>query len=77
VIVYDIAIPYEENYALFNRLRSRESAKGIPFVLTTTNKKALEKLVGKTPAFEIIGKPFDLDEMIKAVRLASRHHKSK
>ena len=56
VVVYDIAIPYEENYALFNRLRSRKSAKNIPFVLTTTNKKALEELVGKTSAFEIIGK---------------------
>jgi DNA-binding response OmpR family regulator len=77
VIIYDIAIPYEENYVLFKRLRSRKSAKGIPFVLTTINKKALEKLVGKTPAFEIIGKPFDLEELIKAVRSASRSHKTK
>lgn len=68
VIVYDIAIPYEENYKLFCKIKDKLEGKGIRFVLTTTNKRALEDLVGKTSAFEIIGKPFDLHALVKAVR---------
>jgi DNA-binding response OmpR family regulator len=70
VIVYDIAIPYEENYNLYKQISDRPSADGISFVLTTTNKKALEKLVGKTKAHEIIGKPYDLQEIVDAVNAA-------
>jgi hypothetical protein len=40
------------------------------FVLTTTNKPALEKLVGETDALEIIGKPYDLRQVVAAVRTA-------
>lgn len=35
-------------------------AWGRKIVLTTTNKKRLEELVGPTDAFEIVGKPYDL-----------------
>ncbi len=76
VIVYDIAIPYEENYALFQELSQKPSVDSISFVLTTTNKKALEKLVGKTSVHEIIGKPYDLQEIVTAVKEAcGRKHK--
>ena len=67
VIIYDIAIPYKENYELFKKLSSRKSAKNCIFVLTTTNKEALEGLVGKTSAYEIIGKPYDLLVVVNAV----------
>jgi hypothetical protein len=39
-------------------------------VLTTTNKRALDALVGRTPAQELVGKPFDLDALVQAVRRA-------
>lgn len=70
VIVYDIALPYRQNYLLFESLSNRKSVKNIPFVLTTTNKDALEEMVGKTSAHELIGKPYDLQEIIDAVRKA-------
>ena len=70
VIVYDIAPPYRENYFFFEQLYSRASAKSVPFVLTTTNKDALESFVGNTVTLELIGKPYDLQEIIDAVEKA-------
>jgi DNA-binding NtrC family response regulator len=70
VVVYDIAIPYEENWRLFNDILEMPAAAGRRWVLTTTNKAVLDELVGITPALEIIGKPFDLDQMLAAVRRA-------
>jgi hypothetical protein len=39
-------------------------------VLTTVNKAALDLLVGPTPAFELVGRPYDLDHILQAVHRA-------
>ena len=77
VILYDVAIPYEENYKLFKELEATKSTENIPFVLTTTNKKALEQLVGDTNTYELIGKPYDLEEIVKALKNAYKSKSSK
>lgn len=71
VILYDIALPYEDNYSLFKKLVAREVVKDIPFVLTTTNKEVLESLVGKTWTHELVGKPYDLQEIVDAIKKAN------
>lgn len=76
VILYDIAIPYEENYMLFLALAKNMAVRKIPFILTTTNKKALEELVGDTNAYEIIGKPYDLDVLVKLTKRAIKNKKA-
>ena len=68
VIVVDIAPPYEENWNFFQLMKDSQAAKDRQFVLTTTNKKILEDLVGETVSIELVGKPFDLDEIVKAVQ---------
>ena len=67
VIVYDIAPPYEENWKLLRMLQNHQAMKGRRWVLTTTNKRALDELVGETGSFEIIGKPYDVDRVTTAV----------
>jgi CheY-like chemotaxis protein len=72
VIVYDVCIPYEENWRFLQLLMSSEAMTGRRVVVTTTNKRVLEQLIGeKTEAHEIIGKPYDLQSIVEAVRRAA------
>ncbi len=68
MIIYDIAPPYEENWKFFQLIKGAKAAEGRQFVLTTTNRAALEQFVGEIDAIEIIGKPFDLDEVLTTVK---------
>jgi response regulator RpfG family c-di-GMP phosphodiesterase len=68
VILFDIAPPLEANWQFFQQVQRATEAQGRQFILTTTNKAALEKLVGKTEAFELLGKPEDLNEIVTAVK---------
>ena len=70
VIVYDISLPYDTNWNFLKLVRSSLPAQSCRFILTTTNKPALDKVVGETEALEIIGKPYDLDRVVAAVRAA-------
>lgn len=68
VVVWDIAPPYEENWAYFQQVQASGAFRGRGVVLTTTNKRVLDQLVGETRAIELVGKPFDLGEIVAAVR---------
>lgn len=69
-IVYDIALPYDENWRFLASLRDRHKELP-PIVVTTTNLTALKKLAGEeAAALEIIGKPYDLGEMVQMVHAA-------
>ncbi len=70
VIVYDISLPYDTNWNFLKLVRSSQPAQACRFILTTTNKPALDKLVGETEALEIIGKPYDLERVVAAVQAA-------
>lgn len=70
VIVYDISPPYDANWTFLRLVRSSEPVRNRRFVITTTNKPALDKLVGATEAIEIIGKPYDLRQVLAAIRSA-------
>ena len=72
VILYDIAPPYEENFRLFQHLRASEALRDRAIVLTTTNARHLVKLVEEgTVVHEVVGKPYDLDQIVTAVQQAA------
>lgn len=72
VIVYDIAPPYDANWRLFEHLRSRPWMRHRQYVITSVNAREVEK-VASTPSqiYEVVGKPFDLDIIVNAVREAA------
>jgi DNA-binding NtrC family response regulator len=71
IFVWDIGIPYEENWRFVHLIMDNAKMKRRRVVLTTTNKRALDSLVGPTETIEIIGKPYDLDQIVKAVNRAA------
>lgn len=72
VIIYDIPPPYDLNWHFFKLLEDSPSMNNCAFVVTTTNKKALDSQVGNTPTMELIGKPFDLSELMGSVKRAMK-----
>lgn len=73
VVVYDLVPPYDRNWAFLAHLRGDPLFEGRQFVLTSANAKQAEALAGRAEhIYEIIGKPYDLDQVVQAVREASR-----
>jgi CheY-like chemotaxis protein len=70
VVVYDISIPYDRNWRFLQLLMSSEVMRGRPVVVTTTNKEALSQLVGPNEAIELLGKPYDIEQIIGSVERA-------
>jgi len=59
VAVWDVAPPYDHNWNFLKLVR--KAFPELPFVITTTNKKALEDFVGKkTEAIELLGKVLEV-----------------
>ncbi len=72
VIIYDVSLPYAENWTFLRLVQDTEAARGRHFIVTTPNKRALEEAVGDTGAIELLGKPYDLDQLLAAVRRGLR-----
>jgi DNA-binding NtrC family response regulator len=69
LIIYDIAPPYEKNWREFLTTAAMPALKGINFVVTTTNARHVKDVAGQDQqVYEIVGKPYDLDLLVQAVR---------
>jgi DNA-binding response OmpR family regulator len=72
-LVYDVALPYQENWSFcINHVLPASGLTARHMVVTSTNTGVLERLVGPTGAIEIIGKPYDLDAIVRATWRAVR-----
>jgi DNA-binding response OmpR family regulator len=73
VVIFDISPPYAENWRFFKTLRDAKTMEGRGLVLTTTNKDRLDEIVGEdSTAIEIVGKPYDLQQITAAITAALR-----
>ena len=73
VVVYDIAPPYDSNWALFEHVRTMPAMQERSVVLTSVNAAHVEKLAGRDRrVYEVVGKPYDLDAIVRAVKEAAR-----
>ena len=73
VVIFDISPPYLENWRFFETMRDSREMNDRGIVLTTTNKIRLDEIVGNNSnAIEIVGKPYDLQQISNAIDNALR-----
>jgi DNA-binding NarL/FixJ family response regulator len=71
LIIYDLPRPYERHWNFLKLLKETGSLKAATWVLTTTDKKALEAAVGASGVVQIIfGEPYGVPDVVDAVRKA-------
>ncbi len=69
-IIYDVGPPYDTNWTFLRLMMSSKAMQGRAFVVTTTNKRVLEELIGPSDVVELVGKPYDLEQICLAVTRA-------
>ena len=73
VIIYDIVPPYDVNWRFFDHLRCTKAFQGRHFVLTTVNISQVQRIVGKeSVVYEVVGEASDIQQVVRAVKEATR-----
>jgi len=73
VIVYDLVPPYDRSWRFLQHIRSAPNIQRRRFVITSTNAaKAVELGGGAQQVYEVLGKPYDINAIVKAVQGAAR-----
>jgi CheY-like chemotaxis protein len=67
VMLMDVSMPYGPNYDYLAVLRLIPETSGVPILVTTGNKTALERAVGPTEAFEVTGTTENLAALTDAI----------
>jgi DNA-binding NarL/FixJ family response regulator len=72
VIIYDLVMPYDRNWAFLNHLRGSDLMMGRYFVLSAPNERAVREIVGPNEhVYEVVGDQ-DIDRIVLAVREAAK-----
>jgi len=73
VIIYDIVPPYDVNWRFFDHLRTTKAFLNRHFVITTVNIGQVQRVVGKeSVVYEVVGEASDIQQVVRAVREATR-----
>ena len=73
VILYDLVPPYDRSWNYLRVLQDSEVMKNRSLVLTSVNAERAQEVVGRSEiVHEVIGRPVDLDQMVAAVKEASK-----
>ena len=71
MIVYDLPRPFERHWNFLRLLRQTDALRKRTWILTTTDKKALDAAVGASGVIEIVfGEPYSIREVVEAVHHA-------
>jgi len=71
VIVYDLPRPFERHWNFLRLLRQADALRKRTWILTTTDKRALDAAVGASGVIEIVfGEPYSVGEVVDAVHHA-------
>jgi DNA-binding NarL/FixJ family response regulator len=78
IILYDLVPPYDRSWHFLEHLRQTPSMQGRRFVVTSTNAQRVKEIVGGAEhVLEIVGKPYDIDAIVKAVHAAAQGRDSR
>lgn len=77
VVVYDVVAPYERSWRFLEHLRENTQFAGRQFVLTSPNVAQVRRIVGSDEmVYEVVGGD-EIDNIVQAVREASRARPTK
>ena len=72
VIVYDLVPPYDRSWRFLEHLRQVPHMQRRTFVITSTNAQRAKEIIGSAAhVHEIVGKPYDIDDIVSAVQEAA------
>lgn len=78
LIMLDIMLPGEDGLAILQKLRAKESTRGIPVIMVTAKTSEIDKVKGlDMGADDYITKPFGVMELVSRVKALLRRCESK
>jgi DNA-binding response OmpR family regulator len=76
VVIYDLVPPYERSWRFLEHLRESPTLRNRPFVITSTNAARASQIIGTAQhVHEIVGKPYDIDAIVKSTFAAVERHR--
>ena len=72
VIIYDLVPPYDHSWRFLEHMRKTPDVRNRAVVVTSTNPERAKELAGtNVEVLEIVGKPYDLNRIVDAVKVAA------